>query len=227
MDGPTLNGVDDHLNGCRGSSTLPRAPIAAGRQSDDDRDHSEGSLVTTEPPKAENGKISSHLKLQSKPINMDVTASSRRVRSHLLASKSNYQCIVDGNHSQLGLSYPDHLLTSVISKRKSHSTAERSRRDRLKNALQRMSELLPKDSYASCADDKIPIGLSVGEAGNSIGARTRNVPSQTTCKASIVETAIDYIQSLQKEVLELKSKLERRHGPRYQSGSYNSPPELD
>ena len=128
----------------------------------------------------------------------------------VLASKSNYQCIVDGTNSQFGLHYPDHLVKGVISKRKSHSAAERGRRDRMKNALQRMSELLPQKGHVSGEDDEIPIGNSAGEATNDTDARQGSVGSQATCKASIVEMAIDYIQSLQKEVLELNSKLDEQ-----------------
>jgi hypothetical protein len=129
------------------------------------------------------------------------------VRSRLLTSKPNYQCIVDGNNSQLGLSYPDRLLTTVISKPKRHSAAERRRRDRLKNALQRMSELLLQDSSASGADDKT--GNSEGEGRDSTGSKRGGDGNQTVSKASTVEMAIEYIKRLQKELIELNSKLER------------------
>ena len=61
----------------------------------------------------------------------------------LLASKSNYQNIVEGNTAQLGLSYPEHLSTNLTSKRTSHKIAEQGRRNRINNALAEMAGLLP------------------------------------------------------------------------------------
>lgn len=196
---------------CQGSSTTPRALGATATQNDNARDRARrGNSVTTVSPHAENSESSSHPKVQSISANTNFAASADQLRPLVLASKSNYQCIVDGTNSQFGLHYPDHLVKGVISKRKSHSAAERGRRDRMKNALQRMSELLPQKGHVSGEDDEIPIGNSAGEATNDTDARQGSVGSQATCKASIVEMAIDYIQSLQKEVLELNSKLDEQ-----------------
>ena len=102
----------------------------------------------------------------------------------LLASKSNYQNIVEGNHSHLGLQYPEHLSTNLTSKRTSHKIAEQGRRNRINNALAEMAGLLPPvsaDGGASCKEQ--------------------------TSKASTVELAIDYIKQLTRELGETQARL--------------------
>jgi hypothetical protein len=58
-----------------------------------------------------------------------------------LTSKSNYQCIAEGEHARLG-DYPDDLVRKIVTKRVSHSVAERVRRERLNKALQKLAEVL-------------------------------------------------------------------------------------
>jgi hypothetical protein len=103
----------------------------------------------------------------------------------LLASKSNYQNIVEGNHSHLGLQYPEHLSTNLTSKRTSHKIAEQGRRNRINNALAEMASLLPPPATANC------------EGGGK----------EQTSKASTVELAIDYIRALKTELEETKGRL--------------------
>lgn len=110
----------------------------------------------------------------------------------LLASKSNYQNIVEGNHSHLGLQYPEHLSTNLTSKRTSHKLAEQGRRNRINNALAEMAALLPQTSDAV----KEP-----AEKGGSAAAR------EQTSKASTVELAIEYIKKLRGELDETRGKL--------------------
>lgn len=62
--------------------------------------------------------------------------------SMLLASKSNYQNIVEGNHNQLGLSYPDHLSADLTFKKTSHKLAEQGRRNRINSALTELARLI-------------------------------------------------------------------------------------
>lgn len=62
--------------------------------------------------------------------------------SALLASKSNYQNIVEGKHSQLGLQYPEQLSAELTSKRTSHKLAEQGRRNRINVALQELADLV-------------------------------------------------------------------------------------
>jgi hypothetical protein len=119
---------------------------------------------------------------------------------HLLASKSNYQHIVEGNYTQLGLSYPDHVLSKVISKRKGHSAAERNRRNRMSNALQEMAKLLPQGNLPSGAQNSSNSGAE--EAGSK--------RQPVTTKASTVEMAVEYIKNLQKEIVELTRRLEEK-----------------
>lgn len=96
--------------------------------------------------------------------------------SALLASKSNYQNIVEGNHDHLGLSYPEGLSADLTSKRRTHKLAEQERRNRINSALSDLGKVLGP-SY------------------------------QASSKASIVEMAIEYIESLKSELVDVKTRL--------------------
>jgi hypothetical protein len=117
--------------------------------------------------------------------------------SHLLATKSNYQRILEGN-TLPGVSYPSELSTNLTSKRTSHKIAEQGRRNRINSALQEIATLLPrppKDSEGEGSDHKKDkSGGGGGGAPNS--------------KASTVEMAIEYIKQLQKEVREANRRAE-------------------
>ncbi|TEA18627.1 Phosphorus acquisition-controlling protein [Colletotrichum sidae] len=110
--------------------------------------------------------------------------------SRLLASKSNYQNILEGN-TVPGVTYPSELSTNLTSKRTSHKIAEQGRRNRINSALHEIANLLPqppkdsKNGGESDSGDKKDKDKS-GGAPNS--------------KASTVELAIDYIKQLQQEV---------------------------
>jgi hypothetical protein len=65
---------------------------------------------------------------------------------HTLASKSNYQNILEGNHSQLGLSYPKELSNGIESRRTSHKVAEQARRSRINNAIDQLGTMLPGET---------------------------------------------------------------------------------
>ncbi len=118
-----------------------------------------------------------------------------------LASKSNYQNIIDGTHLP-GVSYPEALAENLSSKRTSHKIAEQGRRNRINLALKEIEGLLPasiaaavskREKNAAAEDDEN------GEKGQaSIGAS----------KASTVEMASIYIRSLQAELKSTKDKLE-------------------
>jgi hypothetical protein len=115
--------------------------------------------------------------------------------SHLLATKSNYQRILEGN-TLPGVSYPSELSTNLTSKRTSHKIAEQGRRNRINSALQEIATLLPrppKDSEGEVSDSKDKKDKSGG------------VPNS---KASTVEMAIEYIKQLQKEVAEANRRAE-------------------
>lgn len=85
----------------------------------------------------------------------------------MLATKSNYQNIVEGNHSQLGLQYPEHLSADLTSKRTSHKLAEQGRRNRINNALAELAQLIspsiPTNSKATTVESAIVFIKSLQE----------------------------------------------------------------
>lgn len=99
--------------------------------------------------------------------------------SALLASKSNYQNIVEGNHNQLGLLYPDTLSADLTSKRTSHKLAEQGRRNRINMALADLAKLLAPDA------------------------------NQAPSKATTVELAIKQINELKTELDDFKNRLRK------------------
>ncbi|KAL9103133.1 MAG: hypothetical protein Q9187_009042, partial [Circinaria calcarea] len=77
-----------------------------------------------------------------KPLLPEGTPLSASTTALLLASKSNYQNILEGNHLP-GVSYPSNLATNLTSKRTSHKIAEQGRRNRINTALGEIAALLP------------------------------------------------------------------------------------
>jgi hypothetical protein len=120
--------------------------------------------------------------------------------SLLLASKSNYQNILEGTHLP-GVSYPSELSTNLTSKRTSHKIAEQGRRNRINSALQEIATLLPKSSSKDSGAEKSGSGEGdvedVAKGSQSAGS-----------KASTVELAIVYIRQLQQEVAEANKRAE-------------------
>ena len=112
----------------------------------------------------------------------------------LLASKSNYQNIIEGTHLP-GVNYPEALSENLTSKRTSHKIAEQGRRNRINTALQEIASLLPHGKTGSEGE------LSISPSG-----------PQSSSKASTVEAAIDYIKSLQEELNMTKEKLSNAEG---------------
>lgn len=124
--------------------------------------------------------------------------------SLLLASKSNYQNILEGTHLP-GVSYPTELSTNLTSKRTSHKIAEQGRRNRINTALQEMSTLLPKG--AGKEKDSGGDKSGSGEGGNDDKSGSKAAQSNNS-KASTVEFAIEYIKQLQKEKEDLVRRAE-------------------
>jgi hypothetical protein len=117
--------------------------------------------------------------------------------SHLLATKSNYQRILEGN-TLPGVSYPSELSTNLTSKRTSHKIAEQGRRNRINSALQEIATLLPR-----------PPKDSEGEGSDSKKEKEREKNGAApNSKASTVEMAIEYIKQLQQEVVEANRRAE-------------------
>lgn len=114
-----------------------------------------------------------------------------------LASKSNYQNILEGTHLP-GVSYPEALAENLSSKRTSHKIAEQGRRNRINMALREIEALLPQQIMA---DGK-------KRANSTEADETEKGSGPGTSKASTVEMAITYIKSLQAELKVTKEKLE-------------------
>jgi hypothetical protein len=125
-----------------------------------------------------------------------------------LTSNSNYQRIAEGEHARLR-DYPDDLVRKVVTKRVSHSVAERVRRERLNKALQKLAEVLAaareegqfNGVYCAVSDgqDQAPPRERVKDEEVTTGSNT---------KVKIVEIAIEHISSQQKIVREMKANLE-------------------
>ncbi|KAF9885608.1 hypothetical protein FE257_012699 [Aspergillus nanangensis] len=116
-----------------------------------------------------------------------------------LASKSNYQHILDGTLLP-GVSYPDTLAENLSSKRTNHKLAEQGRRNRINNALKEIETMIP------------PAFVQIKNAKESAATNTKNgekekASNQQISKASTVEMAIDYIKALQQELEMTRSKL--------------------
>jgi len=133
----------------------------------------------------------------------------------LLASKSNYQNILEGTHLP-GVSYPEALSTNLTSKRTSHKIAEQGRRNRINNALQEIARLLPPSaSGISGGANSGREGSGSGSGGDGGGGggggggiTTGTAAQQSNSKASTVEMAIDYIKALKQELADTKVRLD-------------------
>ncbi|KAF1841341.1 uncharacterized protein K460DRAFT_293412 [Cucurbitaria berberidis CBS 394.84] len=111
----------------------------------------------------------------------------------LLASKSNYQNILDGT-TVPGVVYPTSLSTNLTSKRTSHKIAEQGRRNRINMALQEMQALLPSPL----------LGATEAKSPEPFAQQSNN------SKAAKVESAIDYIKQLKQEVSEKDDMLTQK-----------------
>lgn len=118
-------------------------------------------------------------------------ATAEETASHLLATKSNYQRILEGN-TVPGVSYPSELSTNLTSKRTSHKIAEQGRRNRINSALQEMAALLPRPPLKE--------GKGVTSDDENSGDKKDKSASGPNSKASTVEMAIEFIKQLKQEV---------------------------
>ncbi|KAI9756834.1 MAG: hypothetical protein M4579_003670 [Chaenotheca gracillima] len=153
-----------------------------------------------------------------KPLLPDGASVSAETSALLLASKSNYQNILEGNHLP-GVSYPEALSSNLTSKRTSHKLAEQGRRNRINTALQEMAGLLPQMSPAGPVGmpgpDEKPNGNGKGDGsasgsvdGGAAAAAAAAAAQNTSSKASTVEMAIDYIKDLQNQLAETRGRLD-------------------
>lgn len=118
-----------------------------------------------------------------------------------LASKSNYQHILDGTLLP-GVSYPETLAENLSSKRTNHKLAEQGRRNRINNALKEIEGLIPME-YAKMKIAKEAAACNVKPSDKE----KEKAGNQAISKASTVEMAIDYIKSLQHELAGTRLKL--------------------
>lgn len=137
----------------------------------------------------------------------------------MLASKSNYQNLLEGNQLP-GVSYPEHLSTGLTSKRTSHKVAEQGRRNRINEALKEMQSLLPKSATPKLGKDNSNSDGSpeAQTNGDSKESKEDATAKSNNSKAATVESANEYIRNLQKEIAmmqllkqeneEMKRKLE-------------------
>ncbi|KAJ5794489.1 hypothetical protein N7457_001088 [Penicillium paradoxum] len=108
-----------------------------------------------------------------------------------LASKSNYQHILDGTLPS-GVSYPEALAENLSSKRTNHKLAEQGRRNRINNALKEIELLIPQEFIdARNAKEAAQSGSKVTEK-----EKEKEKANQAISKATAVEMAIDYIKTL-------------------------------
>lgn len=123
--------------------------------------------------------------------------------SLLLATKSNYQNILEGTHLP-GVSYPSDLSTGLTSRRTIHKLAEQGRRNRINFALQEMAGLLPGAGAPGNKWKAAPRASADAEdredSGGGGGEEKSKGGTAAASKASTVEQAIEYIKYLRAEV---------------------------
>jgi hypothetical protein len=141
-----------------------------------------------------------------KPMISNGSKVSDNTASLLLASKSNYQNILEGTHLP-GVSYPSELSTNLTSKRTSHKIAEQGRRNRINSALQEIATLLPRSAKDS-SGEKSGSGDAGEEGNDTAGGGGKGGGQSANSKASTVEQAIDYIKQLKKDLADAQKRAE-------------------
>lgn len=96
-----------------------------------------------------------------------------------LTSKSNYQNILDGDHTALGLSYNTDLHSGIEQRRTSHKAAEQKRRDSLKHCFEDLRHMIP------------------------------NIQEKSPSKVFLLKKSFDYICNLKSEVAKRDLELAR------------------
>ncbi|KAJ5833187.1 hypothetical protein N7474_001498 [Penicillium riverlandense] len=119
-----------------------------------------------------------------------------------LASKSNYQHILDGTLPS-GVSYPESLAENLSSKRTNHKLAEQGRRNRINNALKEIEALIPP-AFIQARQATETAANNASKAGEKEKDKSNNQPIS---KATAVEMAIDYIKLLKTSLDEASTKL--------------------
>lgn len=134
-------------------------------------------------------------------VNTDPLSADPSQDALYLASKSNYQHILDGTLPS-GVSYPETLAENLSSKRTNHKLAEQGRRNRINTALKEIESLIPSEFIqARQAKEPAATGTKLGEK------EKEKASNQAVSKASAVEMAIDYIKDLKKSLDETTARL--------------------
>ncbi|KAI9711162.1 MAG: hypothetical protein M1828_001948 [Chrysothrix sp. TS-e1954] len=136
-----------------------------------------------------------------KPLYPEGSHFSPQDHALLLATRSNYQNLLDGTNPP-GVTYSTDLSSGLSSKRTSHKLAEQGRRDRINAALQEMQSLLPPAFATSTlkengADSPGANGNEIENTANGTTSTPLVVPQNGNSKAATVECAINYIKHLQ------------------------------
>ena len=129
-----------------------------------------------------------------------MSAISAETSALYLASKSNYQNILEGTHLP-GVSYPEALAENLSSKRTSHKIAEQGRRNRINTALKEIETLLPPNILASGKKERS------GSNEHDSPEKPLSAAAQSSSKASTVEMAATYIKQLESQLRETKERL--------------------
>ncbi|KAL8826699.1 MAG: hypothetical protein Q9170_007302 [Blastenia crenularia] len=138
-----------------------------------------------------------------KPLLPDGAHVSAETSALLLASKSNYQNLLEGNHLP-GVNYPETLSTNLTSKRTSHKIAEQGRRNRINTALQELQSLLPPTTpNGTTPKDTIFTAASPGASVMMTGTAAQ----QSNSKATTVELAIVHLKLIKGELEDKTAKV--------------------
>ncbi|ORY65809.1 uncharacterized protein BCR38DRAFT_483489 [Pseudomassariella vexata] len=191
---PTSSSKSPQIGPKPATPILRKTPVIAPRGS-----KKRGSVSSVQISPALLPRISPNIKplLPGTPGMQDISAGDSA--SRLLASKSNYQNILEGNKVP-GVSYPSELSTNLTSKRTSHKIAEQGRRNRINMALQEIATLLPISVTKDMKEDE-----AESPGGDKKDGKSSSGPNS---KASTVEMAIVYIKQLQQEVMEANKRAE-------------------
>ncbi|KAE8447432.1 hypothetical protein EG329_010705 [Mollisiaceae sp. DMI_Dod_QoI] len=184
----------DAMNGSNGANGNTRkAPPTSGRSS---KKRSSSSILASP-------ALLPRISPSIKPLLPGGGKVSEDTASLLLASKSNYQNILEGTHLP-GVSYPTELSTNLTSKRTSHKIAEQGRRNRINSALQEIATLLPKGQAKDSGGEKSGSGDG---CDNNEPANGKGTAQSANSKASTVEQAIEYIKLLKRNEERLEKDL--------------------
>ncbi len=186
----------DAMNGANGG-TARKTPLIAARGS---KKRASSSVLASP-------ALLPRISPSIKPLLPGQDKVSEDTASLLLASKSNYQNILEGTNLP-GVSYPSELSTNLTSKRTSHKIAEQGRRNRINSALQEIATLLPRGQGKDSSGEKSGGSGDAGENEGTNGVKGTPAAQSANSKASTVEQAIEYIKQLKKDLADVTKRAE-------------------